>query len=96
MDNKNDEVLKYIVEHYGEHNQFSQAQEECAELIVAVSKYNRDPSIFTRNSIVEEIADVEIMIRQLKMILNISPVEIASMINKKLTRQVERIESQKK
>lgn len=44
------------------------AQEECGELIVAISHYQRARG--TINDLIEEIADVEIMLGQLKIIFN--------------------------
>lgn len=49
---------------YGEKEQEGIAQEECAELIQAISKKHRGKP----NNIPEEIADVEIMLDQLKII----------------------------
>lgn len=54
-----------IADHYGLESQLNILQEELAELIQAVSKYRRgDPS-----HIIEEIADVEIMLDQVKYLL---------------------------
>ena len=58
------EVIKAAVEKFGVKNQVSMAQEECAELIQAISKYLR---YGTERSIIEEAIDVEIMLRQLKI-----------------------------
>lgn len=49
---------------YGAEAQEGVAQEECAELIQAISKKHRGK----QHNIVEEIADVEIMLEQLKII----------------------------
>lgn len=53
---------------WGEDAQLNVLMEECAELIQAVSKYKRYPhEMSTRGrALAEEIADVEIMIDQLK------------------------------
>lgn len=60
-----DDRLKTIAEHYGLDSQLNILQEELSELIQAVSKYRRgDPS-----HILEEIADVEIMLDQVKYLL---------------------------
>ena len=60
-----DDRLKTIADHYGLDSQLNILQEELAELIQAVSKYRRgDPS-----HILEEIADVEIMLDQIKYLL---------------------------
>lgn len=62
-------VLIVAIEKYGENSQLDMAIEECAELIQAINKCRR--SLFATNKIddlASEIADVEIMIEQLKII----------------------------
>lgn len=60
-----DDRLKTIADHYGIDSQLDILQEELAELIQSVSKYRRgDPS-----HILEEIADVEIMLDQITYLL---------------------------
>ena len=44
--------------------------------------------------IVEEIADIEIMITQIEYLLGISAMELNNMIEQKLNRQLERIKSE--
>lgn len=60
------------LDHFGEKAQAQQAMEECAELIVALNKaFNRglDPYLVC---VAEEIADVEIMLEQIKRIPEIN------------------------
>lgn len=63
-------------EYYGYNKQSQLLVEECSELIQAVCKYNRykgtKRSIKCLENLVEEIADVEIMLEQIKAMLNIS------------------------
>ncbi len=59
-----EEVLNLAIKAYGEEAQEGVAQEECAELIQAISKKHRGKP----HNIPEEIADVEIMLEQLKII----------------------------
>lgn len=61
--------VKTILFHFGAHYQKNKIIEELSELIIAVSKNDR-------KNIVEEIADVEIMLFQLKMIFAIEKLEI--------------------
>lgn len=83
-------ILDKAVEKYGE-RQLDQAQEELAELIVAISKYKRavakglykDKAI---TDVIEEIADVTIMINQVMMLLNISNTEVNNIEITKLNR----------
>ena len=74
-------IFAAVIAEYGEDEQMRIAQEECAELIQAISKYHRaQMSGDSRHrkkdleraekSLIEEIADVSIMIDQLKMIIH--------------------------
>lgn len=78
-----------IAKHYGEANQLNQLQEELAELIVAVNKYRRSADNIT--NLVEEIADVEIMLQQIKCLLHLNPEYIEGITANKLLRQKKRI-----
>ncbi len=91
MDNR----LKTIADHYGLDSQLNILQEELAELIQAVSKYRRgDPS-----HIIEEIADVKIMLDQITYLLQkLTSVDINYFISlygeKKIRRQLRRIDEE--
>lgn len=61
------DIMNKAIDTYGETNQTYMLMEECAELIQAISKYNRNCE--NSKNVIEEIADVEIMIEQVKMIL---------------------------
>ena len=68
---KNSVIIK-AVDTYGEDSQINMAVEEMSELIKALMKLRRndvDKKEIFRN-IAEEIADVEIMLEQLKLIFN--------------------------
>ena len=84
-----------IIEHYGVQHQLGIYMEECAELIQAISKFNRaydkpvDESL--RKHIIEEIADVCVCIDQLQFILYIKDSEIEKVANDKVARQLRRI-----
>ena len=60
------EILKAAIMMFGEHHQECLAVEECAELIQAINHKHRG----RKHNIAEEIADVEIMLEQLKIINN--------------------------
>lgn len=83
--------LKYIANKYGKESQLRQLQEECAELIVACSKILRmsDKSI---NNLIEEIADVRVMIEQIEYLYGIKSLVEDEMIYK-VERQLERIKA---
>jgi len=93
-------VLK-IYKHYGKDKQLRQTQEECAELIVAINKLfrnNQDSISFNKanNNFLEEVADVEIMLLQCKIILQEDgkSEEYRDALVKKLERQLERMRGQ--
>ena len=91
-------ILDKAVEKYGE-NQLDQAQEDLAELIVAISKYKRavakglykDKAL---TDVIEEIADVTIMIKQVMMLLNISNKEVNNIEISKLNRLEKRMNNE--
>ena len=89
-----DERLKQIADHYGLYSQLSILQEECAELIQAASKYKRNRLIDDYQHIVEEIADVEIMIAQVKYLLKMHNYHVDGVKEEKITRQLERIQNE--
>ena len=94
------EKIKIIAEHYGYDSQSRQCIEEMAELTQAINKWwrvcghgqNTEKSIAEcRDNLIEEIADVQIMLYQLGYLLD-SRLEVSEMITKKLDRQLERVE----
>ena len=58
------EILKAAIKTFGAEHQENMCIEECAELIQAINKKHRGQP----HNIPEEIADVEIMLEQLKLI----------------------------
>ena len=88
LDNNLDvnKVTKYAVEHFGVALQFMVAQEECGELITAISHFIRGRR--DKYGLAEEIADVEIMCMQLRHMVGNETVDIVK--NKKLIRLAER------
>ena len=89
--------MEKVINFYGKKAQCYQAMEECAELIVAINKCLRYPHDDQRiNNLIEEIADVIIMICQLKVIFQIPNSEVESMIKFKEDRIIKRFEQEKK
>ena len=84
------DILEKAIEKYGE-KQLDQAQDELAELIVAISKYKRNENKFTISNVIEEIADVNIMIKQVMMLLDIKEFEVKSEEISKLNRLKKRM-----
>lgn len=98
--------LKKIADHYGYEVQSNQLIEECAELIQAISKYRRattgagEPladykSTLVLDNLIEEIADVEIMLEQIKYLLHIPEAEIEVIKRFKINRTKERMRNDK-
>ena len=95
MEKETEDRIRKIADYYGLDAQLDMLQEECAELIQAVSKYKR-----TRvTNIVEEMADVFIMLDQIIYLLNkeVASVDVEEFIalwmEKKIRRQLERIDN---
>ena len=89
--------LRDIASYYGSTAQGRQCIEECAELIQAINKWDRlkspgDPENVKKAmcSIVEEIADVRIMLDQLIYLYGCSE-EVDKMMDEKINRQIVRI-----
>ena len=93
------EKIKYIADYYGS-AQYMQTSEECSELIKALSKLQRATSEENRlkmstaiGDVIEEIADVEVILEQLKYLLDIPNSKTIEEIKEgKLDRQIRRIE----
>ena len=75
------EIFTAAIRAFGETAQENVAVEECAELIQAISHKHRG----REHNIAEEIADVEIMIEQLKIINNCHN-EVAEIHKQKIER----------
>lgn len=84
--------LRMIADHYGIKKQLRQLAEECSELAVEASHSARKG---TTVKIIEEIADVQIMIEQIIYLAKIDKCDIEDCINYKLDRQIKRIEAEK-
>lgn len=91
---------KTIADYYEYNTQSNQLIEECAELIQAINKYrraigNEDTEQIALFNLVEEIADVEIMLEQIKHLLHIPEEDILSVKLYKVNRTKERIAGSK-
>ena len=87
-----DERIKTIADHYGIKKQLRQLAEECSELAVEASHSARKG---TTVKIIEEMADVGIMIEQIIYLAKIDKCDIEDCINYKLDRQMKRMEKEK-
>ena len=84
--------LQMIADHYGIKKQLRQLAEECSELAVEASHSARKG---TTVKIIEEIADVQIMIEQIIYLAKIDRCDIEDCINYKLDRQMKRMKERK-
>ena len=84
-------VLKRAVEIYGVPAQFDQLEEECAELLLALKHYKKEKACI--GDVVEEMADVLIMIHQLG---SIHADALLNNYNFKLNRLAERLENEER
>lgn len=80
------ELLKKAIETYGRESQIDVAIEEMAELTQALLHNRRG----RESNVAEELADVEIMCKQLELIFGCQN-EVKFFINKKLNRLCERL-----
>ena len=87
-----DDKLKKIANYYGLEAQLCQLMEECCELAVECNHAIRKRVL---EKLVEELADVEIMLEQIKYLCDCSK-EMKEIKNYKIDRQIERIEQEEK
>lgn len=102
LSKSDEEILEDAVEIYGTEAQLRQLQEECAELIVAVNHYLRKHKekdsyggTMALMKIIEEVADVEIMIAQLPEMFEEFREAADGVKEEKLTRLAVRLEKKK-
>lgn len=99
------EIFSKAIHVNGSDEQMRVAQEECAELIQALSKYHRTILVAKSKrdhryadralkNIKEEMADVQIMLDQLQMIFGITKKELDEIRAQKVERLSDRLSSQ--
>lgn len=106
-ENPMDERLRKIADHYGYDNQSRQLIEEMAELTQAINKYYRkragkelvpenDRELYSSSEwshITEEIADVYIMLEQIRYLLRVDELELMSDMESKIEREIKRVQN---
>lgn len=88
-----DKRIKKIAEHYGFEAQADKSIEEMAELIVEIKHMKKGKASENFQNFVEELADVKIMIDQLYFMSNFDG-DVSKEIDRKLNRQIKRIEDE--
>ena len=87
------EIMAMAVERFGG-RQLVKCCEELAELQQAICKlFDKSVDAFDVESVVEEIADVEIMLEQVRIALNVDPEMEAAWRDRKLRRLRRRLEA---
>ena len=99
--------IKKIATHYGLESQLKMLAEECSELTQAALKKNRlitplkgqrvhceNAKFVTDENLAEEIADVEIMIEQIKFLMPVIKKRISELTDYKIDRQIRRMEEE--
>ena len=82
------------IQYHGIEQETTIAMEECSELIQAISKCKRYGCVDKhRNNLIEEIADVLIIINELQLIYDISNDDIENMKKYKIDRMDYRIKN---
>jgi len=80
-------IMQKCLDQWGLNAQVGQTVEECAKLIVALQKYvNRTPSTGMVENIFDEIADVEMMLGQMRLVLGIDDDTLRKRIEYKFER----------
>lgn len=89
--------INYIVQHYGIRHQLKKFNEECYELMEAVTQYEdiRYTRLHSTKHITEEIADVLVLLMQIQTYYDIKTCDIKEVVINKIIRQLERIENVK-
>ncbi len=88
MKKQTKQYIQKIADYYGLDNQTDKTIEECAELIQALVKLE------SRENTIEEIADVQIMLKQMLYLLDCEK-EVEKVMEYKINRQLERIKQAK-
>jgi len=88
-------LMQTALDRWGLNAQAGQAVEECAELIVALQKYvNRPPQPESLDNILDEMADVEMMLAQLRVAFNIDDDALRRRIESKFERLEQYLENE--
>lgn len=91
MTQEQKQQCKQIFEHYGTEKQLEKLKEELNELYEAVTEYQANKSEANLTHLIEEMADVEIMLRQIK---SVASDKVDEFVQYKLNRQLRRIEDE--
>lgn len=88
MKRKTEQGIQKIADYYGVIRQQDKTIEECAELIQALSKLKYGE--FTTGNVIEELADAQIMLKQMFYLLDCEK-DVKKAMAYKIKRQLKRI-----
>ena len=93
IQSENDKI-KFIANHYGLWHQLGKLSEECSELSIEAIKSINEGRLTV--NIVQEIADVEIMLEQIKHLAGIDEALVKGAKTYKINRQIMRMRQEEK
>ena len=82
--------ILFIINTYGTNKQEDKAIEEMSELQKAILKHRENKSEEEKKAVIDEIADVSVMLEQLKIIYSCNK-EVEERMDYKINRQIKRI-----
>lgn len=91
IDIKHLEDLKEIADKQGYEEQSMQLIEEMAELTQAINKYRRYGTYETKCNMIEEIADVYIVLAQIEYLLQVDNLVLDCYVDEKIQRTKQRL-----
>ena len=92
MNNEQIEILRKNIKRHGHTTEMFIAAEEAAELIQAISKVRRYGYIGEhKDNLIEEIADVSIILQELKMMFDITDADVEKKMDFKIQRINDRL-----
>ena len=102
MEQNEKELIMTIADSYGYAEQSMQCIEECAELIQAINKFRRAANehkpyeVLQEKvlNIIEEIADVELMLEQMVYLIRVKREDIDAIKKQKINRTISRMNSE--
>ena len=95
------EAIRKIADHYGLNAQLNVATEELAELIQAIARFRRVDErdmlelAIRKNLVAEEMADVEVMLAQIKYLMKIDE-RVEAVAKYEIDRQIKRMKKETK
>lgn len=88
-----EKMLKRIADHYGLDHQLLKLAEECSELSAAACRFSADRSEDKLDNLLEEAADVLVMLAQISHLLDCET-HLQLVAEQKILRQVKRMEAE--